>query len=517
MRISYVILILLLITAIPCCTKKRHFEKEPNNTFADANEISTDDRILGFMNSPNDRDVFVLNIDKRGIIDIQVSGVKGINLAMKLWKGDTEPKLIKLIDDTRKSSAERFPNFAVLPGRYYIEIIQSDRDPKKMNKENAYELLLKSREAISEESEPNDSKDEANKIFENKEITGYFSPAYNRLNTRRENIHREEDWYVMDVDLKSGVPMLMDATLTGVSGIDSVLYVYDTNEIVIAKSDNGGIGDPEAITGAGIKKSGSYYIMVASKGYTANNDEPYTLNVTLREHDPGFEMEGNDDFESANKIVNNSIVGRMNSPGDRDMFLYQVSGPGIYRIELRPPEDMDAMFTLYNSDKDRVMEVNNAGRGTKEVYPNYYTDRDFYIMVSSKSGYELPKGEYFLSVTPFKNIEDQEREPNNDLSQANRIVGRLMTGYISAKGDKDYFLITSDARVREKFEVTGVKGGEIKVSVTDPMGYIIKSYDVLNDRKVVFTEMIDKKGYILIESIVENYDFPYTIKLKEGK
>jgi hypothetical protein len=252
--------------------------------------------------------------------------------------------------------------------------------------------------------------------------------------------------------------------------------------------------------------------MAASKGFSSNSDEPYTLGVVVREHESGVEMEKNDDFDTANKIVNNLVVGKINSRDDIDFFVYQADGPGMYRIELRPPDDMDAMLTLYNSDKEKVIDINNSGRGKREVFPNFFTNKKFYLQVSSRTGGELPKGEYVLSVTPLKAEGDQEREPNNELSQANRFTGTMITGYISSKSDKDYFLVTSDARIRERFEVTGVKGGAIKASITDPMGYIIKSYDIVNDRKIVFSEMIDKKGYILIEAVTENYDSPYTIK-----
>ncbi len=516
MRTIFPVIIILLLL-FPGCAKKKRLEKEPNNAFGEANEISIDDTIIGFMDSPTDRDVYALNVTKRGIVDVQVSGMKGVNLALKIWSGDKEPALIKWIDDNRKSSGERFPNLTVEPGRYYIEILQSDRDPKKTNKENAYELRLKSRESVSEEIEPNDSVDRPNRIHPDKEITGWFSPSYNRLNADKDNLHREEDWFVLEADLKSGNYMLMDVSLSGVVGIDSVIQLYDSEEREIVFSDNGGVGEPETITGAGIKKSGKYFILVAAKGYASNSDEPYTLNVTLRELDPGFEMERNDDFEGANTIVNNSIAGRINFKNDGDMFLYRLNAAGIFRIELRPPEDMDALFSIYNSEKEKIIDVNNAGRGKREVYPNYYSEKDFYVFVTSRSGQELPKGEYILAITPFKDLENQELEPNNELSQANRMSGRMMTGYISSKGDKDYFLITSDARIREKFEVTGVKGGEIRASITDPMGYIIKSYNILGDRKIVFSEMIDKKGYLLVESVAENYDYPYTIKLRGGR
>ena len=514
MRIVSAAAILLSIITVQSCTKTEQREKEPNNFFAEANEITPDARILGFMDTPADRDYYVLSIRERCVIDLQVSGVRGSNLSVKIWRGAPEPKLVKWIDDNRKSSPERFANLSVAPGTYFIEILQSDRDPQKENKESPYELVLKSREAIAEEAEPNDSREEANHIDAGREITGFFSPAFNWMNTGKENLHREEDWYAFTVGLKSDAPVLMDASLSGVRGVNSVLCLYDEEGNELASSDNGGVGEPETITGAGIQKSGSYYIMAASRNYSANSDEPYTLNTTIREHDSGVEMEGNDDVESANTIVNNLISGRINSKNDRDMFRYPADAPGIYRIELKSPEDMDALVTLYNGDKDKVIDINNSGMGKKEVYPNFYTERDFYIEVSAKPIGGLPRGDYLLSITPFKNIEYQEHEPDNELSQANTLNGKSMTGYISSKHDKDYFLIASDSRIKERFEVRGAKGGRIKVSITDPMGYIIKSFDVLNDRRVVFSEMIDKKGYILIEAVAENYDNPYTIILR---
>ncbi len=68
------------------------------------------------MGSPNDRDFYVIHVKERKIADIQLSGVKGINLAVKIWKGGDDPSLIKWIDDNRKSSPERFANLSVTPG-----------------------------------------------------------------------------------------------------------------------------------------------------------------------------------------------------------------------------------------------------------------------------------------------------------------------------------------------------------------------------------------------------------------
>ncbi|MBP7735797.1 MAG: hypothetical protein KA369_07485 [Spirochaetes bacterium] len=473
-----------------------------------------DERILGYMGSPNDRDFYVIHVKERKIADIQLSGVKGINLAVKIWKGGDDPSLIKWIDDNRKSSPERFANLSVTPGYYYFEICQSDRDQRKTDKENPYELILKSRVAISEESEPNDSKEDADTIHMDKEITGYFSPAYNRLNEDKENLHREEDWFALDVNLKSDTPRLINVSLSGVSDVNSLLYLYNPDGDLISMADNGGPGEPEYISGAGIKKSGTYYAMVAVRGYAFNHDEPYTLSATIKEHESGNEMEPNNDFESANSFTN-TISGKINSKDDTDVFLYQVgNGPGTFRIELRCPDDMDGILALYNMDREKIMDVNSGGKTRREVHPNFYSEKDFYITVSARSAGRIPSGEYILTVTSLANSEKQEREPNNELSQANKLTLKTISGFTSFRGDKDYFLLVYDTRVKQKFEIQGARGGSIKVSVTDPLGFIIKSMDVQGDRKVVFSEMIDKKGYVIVEAVTENYDNPYVINLR---
>ena len=517
MKLAASISIAILLVSLLACSKRGKMEKEPNNSFATANGIALDEKHIGYMDDPNDRDFYRLVVEKRGIVDVNCSGVKGINIAMKIWKGEEEPKLLKWIDDNRKSSPERLANLGVIPGIYYIEVFQSDRDTRKANRETAYELELKGREAISEESEPNDTKEEADSLRPDTEMTGYFSPAYNRLNNSTENLHREEDWFAVDIQLKNDAPSLLNVTLSGVAEVNSILELYDEDGKLIASADNGGAGEPEAISGAGIQKSGTYYIMVAAKGYAANNDEPYTLNASVLARDSGTEMESNDDFNTANVIVNNVITGKINNRSDRDFFLYPVEKPSVYRVELRPADSMDLLCSLYNKDREKIIDINGTGAGKREVFPDFSADRDFYIQVSMRSRDSLPTGEYVLSVTPLEDTGNMEREPNNEASQANVIRGNTITGFTSFRGDKDYFALAYDSRVKEQFEARGPKGGMIKVSVTDPLGYIIRTVEVRGDRKVTFSEMIDKKGYIVVESVTESYDNPYTIILRGGK
>ncbi len=513
-----VILALLWCAVLPIsCSKKSRVEKEPNSNFSTANEIEPGHRYRGYMDTPNDRDVYVLEVERPAVIDVRLSGARGMNLAARIYSGRREPKLAKLIDDNRKSSPERFTNCYVEPGTWFFEIFQSDRDPRKGNREDSYELELKVRDAVAEESEPNDEPDRADRIVPDTPMNGYYSPSFNRMNRSAEQPDREEDWFRVDVELPYGTPRLMDVTLSGVTGINPVLALYDGEGNELMAADNNGTGEGESIIGTGVRSSGTLYVMVAARNYASNHDEHYTLAVAVREHDRGAEIEANNDFETANEIVDNHIVGRMNSPDDRDVFLHSADAPGLYRIELRTPEDMDGVATIHDMKKERIVDLNNEGRGKREVYPNFYSEGSFYISIAAKTGSAPSQVDYLLTISSLGTAENLEREPNNDLTGANRIPTSAMSGYTSFHGDRDFFIITRDRRVNERFEVTGPKGGAIRVSVTDPLGYIIRSVDIKGQRKAVFNETIDKKGYLIVDSVSEDYDNTYTITLKGGQ
>jgi hypothetical protein len=86
-----------------------------------------------------------------------------------------------------------------------------------------------------------------------------------------------------------------------------------------------------------------------------------------------------------------------------------------------------------------------------------------------------------------------------------------MTGYISYKGDRDYYVIQKSRRGPVTLFITGVKNGEIRVSVPDPLGYALKSVIIKGDLRVALSEIIEGRGYVVVDSMRDNYEFPYTI------
>ena len=276
------------ILSIISCNISKHKETEPNNTFADANIIETGKIYTGTIETGKDIDCFAFTVDRDSIIRIELTGVKGVNHAFSIFRmtGNTGT-LLKLVDDNRKSSSEDFANLFVSPGRYIISVHHGERDEKKGNPDTSYELKITDSEISAEEQEPND-KNRTNIIQPDYPLTGFFSPARDRNNDNAKNQFREEDWYSFELTADENNPVTVSLDLSGVSGVDSVLELYDYQFNLIAQSDSASHGIGESITDYGIKKSGVYYAVVASKNFQSNNNSRYTISLLVNTHRPGY-------------------------------------------------------------------------------------------------------------------------------------------------------------------------------------------------------------------------------------
>ncbi len=514
MKTAALLIVLIFAYGHISCKGKVPFEKEPNNSCGASNEFAVNSEIRGYINTTTDKDFFKIDVKEDTLYRVKLSGIKGVNLSVKLWKWKNRPLLLKMIDDNRKSSPEEFANFYAEAGTYCISIEHGDRDIKKSNTETPYRLTLKSRDPEIGEREPNDTPRNATLIDDTGEIKGYFSPAFNRMNLSQNNKFREEDWYRIDVRLEEEKPVVIDIELSGVDRVNSQLFFYDENKRLISGSDKNGSGSGENLTGIGIKRSGTYYIMAASKNYSYNNDEAYQLYYRINEYDPSREIEPNNKPDSANTIDHNSITGRINGPGDFDFYRFVPQSENVYyRIKVEPAQGLDIKFSLLDPERKKLFEINNGGTGKNEIFPDFISSKAFYILV--KAGKVSSNGEpvYVVTVDEFRNDENMEIEPNNDKTKSNSIEDDHITGYISEKNDKDFYVLNYEDRVNSVFEVTGVKSGKIRVSITDPLGFIIKTVEVTGDERVVFSEMINRKAYIIVESLKDNYDFPYNITI----
>ncbi len=499
------------------CSVKKDSEVEPNNVFSAANPLNVGNPMVGFIDSREDRDFYILSVEEPCISDISISGIKGVNHSLSLWRGGVSPALLKTADDNRKSSPERLKNLYLEAGEYYIAVQHGDRDQKNENRETPYTLTCETRVPVAEEFEPNDSILAANRIQLNTETSGFFSPAYNRLNLGKENLYREEDWFGFSVARETDDPVILTIDVSGVPGVNSELYLLNSGGEVIASSDNGSSGMPEAINNAGIAQDGDYFIMLTGKGYGSNNDEPYVLRLATGAYDRSNEFEVNDSFDRANVIHENSIRGRIDSPNDRDCFLYEPVQGGYHRIEIRPAGLVDLRAVVHDATGNMLTELNYAGAGEPEIFADYYIGAPIYLTVFSPEALQGVDMAYSCAITPLSSSSAFEKENNNSKENATPLPQGEMLGYISYKGDRDFYIMESPRKMMKELVITGVKGGEIKVSVTDPLGYTLKSVLVRGDSRVTIREMIEGRGFIVVDPVKENYDHPYRLQAGGAK
>ena len=508
-----ILLIIILICFVSCKKSKIH-ETEPNNTFENANKIETGKEIIGYLESDNDIDNFLLEVNEIQVLHVNLSGVKGLNHAINIYRREASGfKLIKIIDDNRKSAPETFANLYVSGGQYIFSISFGDRDEKKGNSENPYILKITSRPYLNEEREPNDIPVSANEILFDQPITGYFSPGRNPLNKDQKNSMVETDWYKFNVPLSNGTPVLVDVSLTGVLGIDSVISIFNSSLEEIVTVDNAGTSEGEYITDFGLKESGAYYIRIFAKNFSFNNETPYELKILSKQYDTDYELEPNNNFEQANVIMNNSVRGKISSISDTDFFKFSSPSKNrYYKINCELSDDFFPTLTVYDSNKIELFKINNFG-SDQDIIPPFFVKDSCYISLSTS---KMPPNEsnYKLLIEEYYPEGQMEMEPNNSKQAANSISDR-MTGFINSKSDVDYYLYKCEDRKKVKIKVKGVKNGKITFSTTDQMGFIIKTKEVNSNEEVSHIEVFDKKGYIIIEPVIPNYESPYTITIED--
>lgn len=509
-----IIFILLVISAFSC---KKDFlsEAEPNNSFDKANPIEIGREIRGYLGDEEDFDIYQLAVSEKMIISIEVSAVKGVNHAIEIYRDNAGKKLfLKHIDDSRKSSAEKMPNISVDDGIYYIKIMFGDRDKAAPGKSVFYSLKLKSREYIFEEEEGNDVFKMATGLPVEEKYSGYFYPAFNKKNKDKDAKFREEDYYYIDVDASADSPVLLDVMLSAVKNIDSQIFLYNPQGRLIAEANTGTSSEEESLTDVGLTESGKYFVMVSSVNYESNYDDAYTIQAFIKSYDSGVEMEPNNSVDAKNVIVDGIVNGKIFPQGDEDFYSYSVKNPGsALKIEIIPPVDVNIKFDIFNGEN--IYTVDNFENGETEIFPNYIADESILLRVYSSASTFSKDMNYGITITESELEEGEEKEPNDSVDTAIRVNGNYLKGYLSKPDDKDYFLIEANKRVKLKFDVKGIDDCKFEFSIADSLGYILKTVEVEGDTAIEVEEMVDMKGYIIVESKGSVSNYPYYIEIGE--
>jgi len=365
--IQFLILVLCIATAGLAFPQT---ESEPNDRREQANEIRLGGSATGHFQKRGDYDWFKLVIEKPGknIIHIDISGVPGVDVSLEIC--DEAGHSLKRASESSKGEPERITGFGVTEGTYYINAYGRD-----INDKDPYTLSTRLIGPWEEgkEFEPNDSNRQANEIRLGERVQGLF---------QAEN---DTDWYKLVIDRPGRSIIRVD--LSGVSGVNSVLHINDSQGNQMKRSDMQRQGEPEEIINFGVME-GVYYIEIRISGNQKNENESYTLSTDLvGPWEEGLEFESNDDTKKANEIKLDSVIkGHIQPNNDRDYYHITIPEPGmdIFVVELSSPAQANLHLELLDAEGRRIKSSNLGNQGVSEqIVKMKFSPGEYYIYAGS--------------------------------------------------------------------------------------------------------------------------------------
>ncbi len=358
------------------------------------------------------------------------------------------------------------------------------------------------------EKEPNDGPEKALLIDSSAIVEG---------NLGADPARPDEDWYV----LRSSLPKTADVQVTCPPGADMVLEVVDDARNVLLQVNAEGPSKPEHLPDLDV--SGSVYLRVTGAKKGAGG--AYTLTVSMKDRQVGVELEPNDRKVDATHVpLGQAVSGFLSHPQDADWFRFELPTPeGVappaevadsgadadsgaidsgsapapaadaavdagpapevkrlpLKIELSAVEGVawdvqvlsEAEATLFSAHSKEGQPLSLRNVGVRE------TDRVIYVVVKSAwvgAGKDAHRGYnagtyYTLSVAEEEAGATAEIEPNDTLDRATDLPpGAYREGFISPKGDVDYYGVTADQPSLAKVNVTGVEKLDLVLSAVEP-------------------------------------------------
>lgn len=351
------------------------------------------------------------------------------------------------------------------------------------------------------EAEPNDQLEKALPISGNAVVSAALGSDPSKP---------DEDWYV----LTSTSPKTVRLQLTGIPGADMTLEFFDQDRNRMAAVNSGPVGQGEQFPNVGV--NGKTYVRVSSLKKGAGG--AYTLTAIFEEALAGFELEPNDRAVDATPVpMGVGVSGYLGHVEDQDWYRFELPGAAqdagaaepLAQVEdagsdadagtpvAAPTEDAGALeevpkvalkidlsgvegvrydlsvlsaaeaplFNIQSKDGEPLQLRNVGVRATDQV---------FYVVVKSAwsgTGKDAKKSfnaerSYTLTVAPEEAGANAELEPNNDRGSATPLPNNgFREGFLSPKGDVDYFVLRADQPTLARIQLSGVERLDLQLSM----------------------------------------------------
>jgi hypothetical protein len=345
---------------------------------------------------------------------------------------------------------------------------------------------------VVSEKEPNDTPDKALVIERNTIV---------EANLGADPARPDVDWY----ELKSALPRTVDVRLSCPPGADVAMEIVDETGTVLQAINAGGIGAGEHLPNLDV--SGKAFLRVVSMKKGAGG--AYTLVARFSDRVPGYELEPNDRRVDATQVgLGQAVSGYLAHGNDVDLYRFELpskdedasvpleadagddAGTAVAadagaalsepRVALRidvSAVDAVAFDVQLMTEAEAVLFSAKSREGAGLSLRNVgvrASDKVIYVAVRSAAigaGKDAKRGAndsqtYTLTVAQEEAGASAELEPNDDPAHATDLpANSYREGYISPKGDLDYFRLITDGPSLAKLQLSGVEKVDLVLSV----------------------------------------------------
>ncbi len=154
------------------------------------------------------------------------------------------------------------------------------------------------------------------------------------------------------------------------------------------------------------------------------------------------EKEPNDRPEQALTLARDPTVsaslGADPSKPDEDWYRLAPDAPRVADVTVSGIPGGDVVLEVYDAPQVRSANLNSAGEGKPERFPNLYVERERWVRVASAR--KGTGGAYTLEVRYLAPEDGVEREPNDRAVDASPLqLGQAMAGFLGHAGDEDWY------------------------------------------------------------------------------
>ncbi|MFZ1800129.1 MAG: T9SS type A sorting domain-containing protein [Chitinophagaceae bacterium] len=356
--------------------------------------------------------------------------------------------------------------------------------------------------SFANETEPNDTRDQANTL------------ALNGSNTGAINVAGDVDWWKVTTNADGK----LNVTITISNSLYMYCYIYDNDGVIVLKSGN--TYNTTTISTDGLA-AGTYYLKCYS--YYTGQLPAYTISNTLDKPAEANDQEPNNTAAQAKVIpLNNKTTGHINYYYDnkRDTFdWYKVTTNADGRLRLTMTSGNGQYIYAYLYDNDGTTELAHGNTYTSAAIVNKdgLAAGVYYIRISAYyNGGFIP---YTLEDSLFTPDQANDPEPNNTSTEAvvfapnSTITGHTNYYYNNSKDTYDWYKITIPKDGNVNLDFTSNNGQYFYVYFYDNDGTtVIKSDNTYNNKNYNVDGLQAGTYFMRVSAYYSTGFIPYTIK-----